>query len=74
MSPIYSPPREQINNIVGLNLQNIRTQINFCVNTLISQGDTNLHYVDGLEIFGSEYENFLPDNLHPDAKGYKILG
>ena len=37
-------------------------------------GDRNIHYVDGLKLFGSEYTHMLPDGLHPDPEGYKTLG
>ena len=36
--------------------------------------DTNIHYVDGLEIFGAESLHLLPDDLHPDAEGYQLMG
>ena len=37
-------------------------------------GDANLHYVDGLEILGPEEAHLLPDDLHPDAEGYRLMG
>jgi hypothetical protein len=37
-------------------------------------GDTNLHYLDGLQLFGPEDASDLPDDLHPNAAGYKRLG
>ena len=41
---------------------------------LRAHGDTNIHYVDGLEIFGPQDVHLLPDNLHPNAEGYALMG
>ena len=38
------------------------------------RGDGNLHYVDGLKLFGPEMAHLLPDDLHPDAEGYQAMG
>ena len=37
-------------------------------------GDANLHYVDGLTLFGAEDAGDLPDDLHPNAAGYIRIG
>ena len=37
-------------------------------------GDTNLHYMDGLQLFGPEDAGDLPDDLHPNAEGYIRMG
>ncbi|MGE9291343.1 MAG: SGNH/GDSL hydrolase family protein, partial [Puniceicoccales bacterium] len=37
-------------------------------------GDKNLFYLDGLDLFGESQAKHLPDNLHPNAEGYKIMG
>lgn len=39
-----------------------------------ARGDANLHYVDGLELFGPDMAHMLPDDLHPDAEGYPAMG
>ncbi|MDQ1053650.1 lysophospholipase L1-like esterase [Arthrobacter sp. SORGH_AS 212] len=36
--------------------------------------DPNLHYLDGLRLFGSADAHLLPDRLHPDAEGYGLIG
>lgn len=33
-------------------------------------GDANLHYLDGLALFGPDDVDDLPDGLHPNARGY----
>lgn len=74
MSPIYSPPRETTPNAVDFTLQAMRDEVAAAVDALQAAGDRNLHYVNGLEIFGAEYTHLLPDELHPDAEGYRIMG
>ncbi len=37
-------------------------------------GDTNLHYVDGLTLFGAADAGDLPDDLHPNPAGYARMG
>jgi len=74
MSPIYSPPREETSNAVGFTLQAMRAEVSAAVDALQRAGDPNLHYVNGLEIFGAEYTHLLPDALHPNAEGYQIMG
>ncbi len=73
ISPIYCPHRETDENLVGMNLITMREEIQEAVNILISYGDSNLIYVDGLDIFGEAFADKLPDHLHPNAEGYKIM-
>jgi len=73
MSPIYCQPREVTENKVGLTLVQIREEIAAAVQSLQNRGDRNLHYISGLDIFGPEYAHHLPDQLHPDADGYRIM-
>ena len=74
VSPIYSPPREETLNAVGFSLQGMRQEVAAAVTAIQAHGDSNVHYVDGLKLFGPEYAHLLPDQLHPDSEGYKILG
>ncbi|MCZ7647538.1 MAG: GDSL-type esterase/lipase family protein [Planctomycetota bacterium] len=73
-SPIWSPPRETEANAVGFTLQGMRAEVEEAVAALQAHGDKHLHYVNGLDLFGPELKEFLPDNLHPDAEGYRRLG
>ena len=52
----------------------MREEVAAAVNAIQAHGDSNLHYIDGLKLFGPEYSNLLPDQLHPDPEGYKVLG
>ena len=74
ISPIYSPSREETPNAVEFTLRNMREEVAEAVSALQGRGDRNIHYVDGLKLFGSEYTHMLPDGLHPDPEGYKTLG
>ena len=74
MSPIYSPPREDTPNAVGFHLKGMREEVQAAAEALQSHGDRNIHYIDGLRVFGADYEHLLPDALHPDAEGYRVMG
>ncbi len=73
ISPIYSPPREQTPNAVGYTLVQMRQHVEEAVSLLCDAGDANIHYVNGLEIFGPELAEYLPDELHPSHEGYARL-
>ncbi|MEM7530597.1 MAG: SGNH/GDSL hydrolase family protein [Chloroflexota bacterium] len=74
MSPIYSPKREYTKNVAGLTLQEMRSKIAQVVTTLQAHGDKHIHYVNGLDIFGPALVHLLPDDLHPNADGYRMMG
>ncbi len=76
ISPIISPPRETIDNMVGLSLSKMRSEIEDAVNRIKNtMNDENLFYFDGLNLFGKNLVGpRLPDDLHPDGDGYEILG
>lgn len=74
MSPIFSPPREETANAVGFDLPWMRQEVAAAVHTLQEHGDGNIHHVNGLDILGPDHAHLLPDNLHPNAEGYKLMG
>ena len=74
MSPICSPPREENPNTVGFHLKRMREEVQAAAEALQTHGDRNVHYVDGLSVFGADYVHLLPDDLHPDAEGYRVMG
>jgi len=57
-----------------LTLQTIRTELARIVAERRSD-DSNLYYLDGLELFGEvdELSNPLPDALHPDAAAHHVI-
>ncbi|MCH7746118.1 MAG: GDSL family lipase [Chloroflexi bacterium] len=73
ISSICSPPRENTPNVLGLSLRDMRDEVADAVETLKAHGDGNIYYVDGLNLLGPEHTHLLPDELHPNAEGYKIL-
>ena len=74
MSPICCPPREENPNTVGFHLKRMREEVQAAVEALQTHGDQHVHYVDGLRVFGADYVHLLPDDLHPDAEGYRVMG
>lgn len=74
MSPICSPPREENPNTVGFHLKRMREEVQAAAEALQTHGDQHVHYVDGLRVFGADYVHLLPDDLHPDAEGYRVMG
>lgn len=74
MSPIYSPPREEKPNAVGFHLQGMREEVQAAAEALRAHGDKRIHYVNGLDVFGADLAHLLPDDLHPNAEGYRAMG
>ncbi len=76
ISPIICPSREETPNTAGFTLQMMRTELRDAAERIKkADGDLNLFYFDGRELFGEELaENHLPDGLHPDADGYELMG
>jgi hypothetical protein len=72
-SPIYSRDREVVPNRVDMTLPMFREQIRNAVELLTQAGDKQLYYLDGLDIIGEADSGYLPDLLHPDARGYKLM-
>jgi lysophospholipase L1-like esterase len=74
VSSFYSAHRETTPNSIGLTLPDLREVLSEVVASLRACGDANTHYVNGLDLFGEDMAADLPDQLHPSAEGYKILG
>lgn len=75
VSPIISPPRENTPGVTGLTLCMMREELKIAVDRLRQCGDENVHYFNGLDIFGeSLVPDCLPDLLHPNGDGYEIMG
>ncbi len=57
-----------------MTLQSMRQWIQQCVAAIREvDDDSNLHYINGLDLFGPEQARYLPDGLHPSAQGYVVL-
>ena len=57
-----------------LSLTRIREIVAEAVDGRRAAGDANLHYVDGLDLFGEADADDLPDDLHPNPAGYERMG
>lgn len=58
----------------SLSLRRIREILATAVDLRRSAGDRNLHYLDGLQLFGRDDVGDLPDALHPNGDGYVRMG
>ena len=57
-----------------LTLIKVRAILAEIVSRRRAAGDLNLHYLDGLELFGARDVGDLPDGLHPNADGLRRMG
>ncbi len=67
------PGHDEVRN-GSLTLQQMRAIIRDVVDGRRKAGDANLHYLDGLELFGAADAGDLPDDLHPNGPGYVRMG
>lgn len=74
MSPIASPSREALPNKVEWTLQDYRQRVAESAEVLREYGDKHLYYIDGRDVIGEEDASCMPDGLHPNADGYKLMG
>lgn len=58
----------------ALSLRRIRTLLADVVEARRAAGDTHIHLVDGLCLFGPDDVGDLPDGLHPNDAGYVRMG
>lgn len=74
ISPIYSPPREAKRMTdLSLTLEEMRVILADVVDACRQYGDRNIHYIDGLDLFGPDERTFLPDQLHPNDDGQPVM-
>ena len=74
VSPIYSPGREDQGSGGGLSLTRMRQLLADVVAARLAAGDANIGYLDGLSLFGAADARLLPDDLHPNTEGYRLMG
>ena len=74
VSPIYSPGREDQGSGGGLPLTRMRQLLVDVVAARLAAGDANIGYLDGLSLFGAADAHLLPDDLHPNTEGYRLMG
>lgn len=74
VSPIYSPGREDEGSGGGLPLVRMRQLLSDVVAARHAAGDDRIDYMDGLLLFGPADAHLLPDDLHPNTEGYRLMG
>jgi lysophospholipase L1-like esterase len=74
ISPIISPPREIAPNAAGWTLPLMREEVATAVSVLKDHGDSHIFHVNGLDLFGADDVSLLPDQVHPNADGYRLIG
>ncbi|MFE7615784.1 GDSL-type esterase/lipase family protein [Streptomyces sp. NPDC057496] len=78
MSTIVAPDRETVPGPSGLTVQDCRIRVRQAVELLRQHGDTALHHIDGLDVFGPREAGLLLepeglDRLHPGPAGHPVL-
>jgi lysophospholipase L1-like esterase len=73
-SPIFSPARERDGSMGGLSLIRMREVLAEVVDRRRAAGDKAIRYLDGLALFGEADAHLLPDDLHPNTEGYRLMG
>lgn len=74
ISPIYSPGREDQGAAGGPSLMRMRELLEEVVETRARAGDSAIRYLSGLALFDAADAPDLPDDLHPNAAGYRRMG
>jgi len=67
-------PRSPELSVGSLTIRRIRELEEQIVAQRRSDGDENLHYLDGQRLFGASDTGDLPDGLHPNSEGYVRMG
>ena len=58
----------------GLPLVRMRGLLRDVVAARSAAGDSRIGYLDGLSLFGAADAHLLPDDLHPNTEGYRLMG
>ncbi len=74
VSPIYSASRESEGSAGGPSLSRMRELLENVVETRAKAGDRAIRYLSGLALFNVADAPDLPDDLHPNAAGYRRMG
>ena len=55
----------------ALHLERIREIL---MDAVSKRNDKNLHYMNGLELMNEKDVDLMPDKLHPNSEGYRLMG
>lgn len=69
---VHTVPRPAELTLGSLTLTRIRELLHQHV-TARGKEDPNLHIIDGLDLFGTADVDHLPDGLHPNTFGYRLM-
>jgi hypothetical protein len=58
----------------ALTASRVRELLEVAVMARQAAGDRNLHFINGLDLFGVDDAPDLPDGLHPSVEGYRRIG
>ncbi|WP_159707326.1 GDSL-type esterase/lipase family protein [Arthrobacter sp. 18067] len=74
ISPVLSLPREDMPNAAGWTLADYRRAVAGVVRAIRERGDIRIHLVDGGGVFTpAEAADLMPDTLHPNNDGYRLM-
>lgn len=74
ITPIWGCERETNKNSAGMTLEEYREELRAAYEVLKQAGDDQLFLFEGSEMLGEEDAGLLPDNLHPNGRGYELMG
>jgi len=74
VSPIAFAQGDDATNGFGISLGRMRELLDGVVSTRKAAGDANMHYLSGISLSGRTDLSDLPDGIHPNAKGNRIIG
>ena len=74
ISPIFSAARDADGANGGPSLQRMRELLLDVVRVRIATGDRAIRYLSGLDLFSAADAHLLPDDLHPNTEGYRLMG
>jgi hypothetical protein len=66
-------PRDELLSTGALTLTRIRAILRDIVELRRTEGDANLHLVEGTALLGPDDVELLPDGLHPGPEGYRLM-
>lgn len=74
ITPILSPPRESWDQEpCRIGLRTMRQLLAESVEKFRAMGDRHIHLLDGLQLIGPGDESTMPDELHPDDAGIRLM-
>jgi len=76
ISPIFSETREETAELPGvIGLRQMREWLEEIVDLFRTHsGDRSIHYLSGLSLIGPDDRHLMPDGLHPEAEGIRLMG